>query len=76
MVTDTLATEVNGEIRGVPATARKREVASEGLPFLLIETLMIVPATLVKKILKGEFVELAELLIFDAKQRESGVPQR
>ena len=47
------------ELAGTVESARKRDVDPEGLPFVLSETLPIVPAKLVRKILKGEFVDMA-----------------
>lgn len=56
------ASVVNEEVTRGAEPARKREADPEGRPFVLSETLPIVPAKLVKKILKGEFVDMAELL--------------
>ena len=56
------ATVLSEEVTGGGEPIRKREADPEGLPFVLSETLPIVPAKLVKKILKGEFVDMAELL--------------
>ena len=41
--------------------ARKRDVNPNTLPFVLRETLSVVPAKLLQKILSGEFVDMAEL---------------
>ena len=51
-----------GETAVGAAAARKREVNPDTLPFVLSETLPVVPAKLVRKILSGEFVDMAELL--------------
>ena len=39
-----------------------KEAAHEGAPFIMGEALPVVPERLVKKILRGEFVDMAELL--------------
>ena len=64
------ALEVSAGEAGV-ATARKSEVNPDSLPFVLSETLLVVPAKLVRKILSGEFVDMAELLKdnMEAKRR-------
>ena len=41
---------------------KEPEMEQEVAPFTICETLPVVPAKLVKKILKGEFVDMAELL--------------
>ena len=51
-----------GEAAAGVATSRTREVNPDSLPFVLSETLPIVPAKLVRKILSGDFVDMAELL--------------
>ena len=51
-----------GETAVGAATAKKREVNPDSVPFVLSETLPVVPAKLVRKILSGEFVDMAELL--------------
>lgn len=40
----------------------KGEAGDEASPFILGESLPVVPAKLVKKILKGDFVDMADLL--------------
>ena len=54
--------ETAGGAAAGAAAARKREVNPDTLPFVLSETLPVVPAKLVRKILSGEFVDMAELL--------------
>ena len=56
------ATAVSEEVAGAVDSVKKRDQDPEGLPFMLSETLPIVPAKLVKRILKGEFVDMAEFL--------------
>ena len=59
----TAALEVSeGEAAVGMATSRTKEVNPDSLPFVLSETLPIVPAKLVRKILSGDFVDMAELL--------------
>ena len=50
----TPATVLSEEVTGRVELARKRGANPEGLLFVLSETLLIMPAKLVKKILKGE----------------------
>ena len=52
----------SGTAPGGAAVANKKEAEQEALPFILSETLPVVPAKLVRKILKGDFVDMAELL--------------
>ena len=56
------ATVLSEEVTRGGKPARKGEADPEGLPFVLSETLPIVPAKLVKKILKEEHVDMAEVL--------------
>ena len=55
----TPAVEAEAETPGGGASARKREAEMEVQAFVLSETLPVVPAKLVKKITRGEFVEMA-----------------
>ena len=56
------AVEAEAETPGGGPSVRKREAEMEAQPFVLSETLPVVPAKLVKKITRGEFVDMAELL--------------
>ena len=59
----TTATEVpEGETVAGVIVVKKKEVNPDSLPFVLSETLPVVPAKLVRKILSGEYVDMAELL--------------
>ena len=58
----TPAVEPEAETPGRGASVRKREAEMEAQPFVLSETLPVVPAKLAKKITRGEFVDTAELL--------------
>ena len=53
----TPAMEAEVETPGGGALVRNREAEMEAQPFVLSETLPVVPAKLVKKIMRGEFVD-------------------
>ena len=63
----TSPTGTSGPGPGVPPVGGNRHgetdrKVDEAAPFLLGEALPVVPAKLVKKIVRGEFVDMAELL--------------
>ena len=47
---------------GASGSTSKGMESQEAIPFVLSEALPVVPGKLVKKILRGEFVDMAELL--------------
>ena len=76
-----------GKGPGDRSTTKEPEMEQEVAPFIICETLPVVPAKLVKKILKGDFVDMAELLNdnMEAERRrysakgelgQSGISQR
>ena len=56
------AVEAEADIPGGGASVRKREVEMKPQPFILSETLPVLPTKLVKKITRGDFVDMAELI--------------
>jgi hypothetical protein len=65
-----------GSISGAGSTSGAGSKTGEGLsPFILGEALPVVPPKLVRKILRGEFVDMAELLRdnMEAERRRAGM---
>lgn len=63
---------VNEEMIKEGEPVKKKEAEAGVLPFVLSETLPIVPAELVSKMINGEYVDMAELLkdSLEAKKRQ------